>query len=98
MKMTRLILVTFAIPQVITKEGYFLDEDVGLFDAPFFGITASEADGMDPQHRLLLEITYEAFENGRYFQESDIPVHEAAKHSRLTCNLNLVQLAFQSQM
>nr|UWV21335.1 polyketide synthase 2 [Chaetomium globosum] len=48
---------------VIAKEGCFLKEDVGLFDAPFFGITASEAEGMDPQHRLLLEISYEAFEN-----------------------------------
>ncbi|KAK3300901.1 uncharacterized protein B0H64DRAFT_449476, partial [Chaetomium fimeti] len=48
---------------IITKEGCFLKEDVGLFDAPFFGITASEAEGMDPQHRLLLEISYEAFEN-----------------------------------
>ncbi|KAH6636358.1 hypothetical protein F5144DRAFT_619703 [Chaetomium tenue] len=48
---------------VIAKEGCFMKEDVGLFDAPFFGITASEAEGMDPQHRLLLEISYEAFEN-----------------------------------
>lgn len=50
--------------QITTKEGCFLKEDVGLFDAPFFGTTASEAEGMDPQHRLLLEIAYEAFENG----------------------------------
>lgn len=41
-----------------------MKDDPGLFDAPFFSITAAEADGMDPQQRLLLEVTYEALENG----------------------------------
>lgn len=40
-------------------------EDPGYFDSSFFGMTASEADGTDPQHRILLEVTYEAFENGK---------------------------------
>ncbi|OIW35579.1 hypothetical protein CONLIGDRAFT_63350 [Coniochaeta ligniaria NRRL 30616] len=48
---------------VITTEGCFMKDDPGLFDAPFFSITAAEADGMDPQQRLLLEVTYEALEN-----------------------------------
>ncbi|RAK74691.1 type I polyketide synthase [Aspergillus fijiensis CBS 313.89] len=48
---------------ITTKEGHFLKEDIGLFDAPFFSLTAAEAEGMDPQHRILLEVTYEAFEN-----------------------------------
>ncbi len=39
-------------------------KDPFLFDAQFFSITAAEADGMDPQHRMILEVTYEAFENG----------------------------------
>ncbi|PYI24168.1 ketoacyl-synt-domain-containing protein [Aspergillus violaceofuscus CBS 115571] len=38
--------------------------DPGYFDAPFFSITAKEAAGMDPAQRLLLEVAYEAFENG----------------------------------
>ncbi|KAJ6030975.1 Acyl transferase/acyl hydrolase/lysophospholipase [Penicillium herquei] len=44
--------------------GFFLEEDPALFDAPFFSITAKEAAGMDPLQRLLLEVAYEAFENG----------------------------------
>ncbi|PYH35606.1 uncharacterized protein BO87DRAFT_433312 [Aspergillus neoniger CBS 115656] len=49
--------------QITTKEGHFLKEDIAAFDAPFFSMTATEAEGMDPQHRILLEVTYEAFEN-----------------------------------
>ena len=48
---------------VVCKGGHFLQEDVGLFDAPFFSMTQGEANAMDPQQRLLLEITYEALEN-----------------------------------
>lgn len=43
--------------------GYFLNEDVSRFDAPFFNLTAQEAASLDPQQRILLECTYEALEN-----------------------------------
>ncbi|KAF5554613.1 polyketide synthase [Fusarium mexicanum] len=42
---------------------HFLKQDFKLLDAPFFGITPKEAKAMDPTHRLLLEATYEGFEN-----------------------------------
>ncbi|XP_044719870.1 KR domain-containing protein [Hirsutella rhossiliensis] len=42
---------------------HFLDEDVGLFDAPFFNMTRQEACALDPQQRILLECVYEALEN-----------------------------------
>jgi acyl transferase domain-containing protein len=45
------------------RGGFFLDEDVAAFDAPFFGIASAEASAMDPQQRLLLEVTYEALDN-----------------------------------
>jgi acyl transferase domain-containing protein len=42
-----------------------LKEDIKLFDAPFFSVSAPEAECMDPQQRFLLETTYRALENGR---------------------------------
>ncbi|GAA4208927.1 hypothetical protein GCM10022252_74770 [Streptosporangium oxazolinicum] len=41
--------------------GGFLDDAAG-FDAAFFGISPREAVAMDPQHRQLLEVSWEALE------------------------------------
>src|SRR6266567_3861086 len=40
-----------------TRWGGFLD-DVDSFDADFFGISQREAERMDPQQRLALEVCY----------------------------------------
>src|ERR1700756_4621829 len=46
----------------VSKWGAFLDDAAG-FDSEFFGINESEAIAIDPQHRLLLETTWEAVEH-----------------------------------
>ncbi|WP_078727538.1 type I polyketide synthase, partial [Mycobacterium tuberculosis] len=45
------------------KWGAYLD-NVGDFDPEFFGIGEKEAIAIDPQHRLLLETSWEAMEHG----------------------------------
>ena len=46
----------------VSKWGAFLD-DVAGFDSEFFGISEREATAIDPQHRLLLETSWEAMEH-----------------------------------
>lgn len=41
-------------------------EDIEQFDADFFGLSAREAELMDPQHRLLLELAYQSLEDAGY--------------------------------
>src|SRR5271157_2654286 len=48
--------------RTVSRWGGFLD-DVAGFDPEFFGISEREAAALDPQHRLLLEISWEAVEH-----------------------------------
>jgi acyl transferase domain-containing protein len=57
-------LHTYLLQKLTVRGGHFLKEDVAFFDAPFFSITANEAESMDPQQRGLLEAAYLALENG----------------------------------
>jgi len=47
---------SFGIPERFGKIN-----SIEHFDAAFFGVHGKQADKMDPQLRLLLEISYEAF-------------------------------------
>jgi acyl transferase domain-containing protein/NAD(P)-dependent dehydrogenase (short-subunit alcohol dehydrogenase family)/acyl carrier protein len=45
-----------------SKWGGFLD-DIASFDPDFFGLSRREAEAMDPQQRILLQVAYEAAED-----------------------------------
>ena len=64
--------------------GGFID-NIKMFDAAFFGISPIEAENMDPQQRLILELTYHALQSAGYsFQElagSDTGVFIGISHS-----------------
>ncbi|KAK4508593.1 hypothetical protein PRZ48_002332 [Zasmidium cellare] len=60
------------------KGGYFLQDDVRLFENDFFGINNKEATWMDPQQRKLLEVVFECFES------AGVPL-EKASGSNIGC-------------
>ncbi|MFC8102480.1 SDR family NAD(P)-dependent oxidoreductase [Streptomyces sp. NPDC057363] len=45
------------------RYGCFLDDDVYAYEPEFFGINAQEAPWVDPEHRLLSEVVWEAIEH-----------------------------------
>ncbi|KAL4900464.1 hypothetical protein BDW74DRAFT_188294 [Aspergillus multicolor] len=48
---------------IVTKHGFFIQDDISQFDAKFFGISSMEAHAMDPQQRLFLMTAFEALED-----------------------------------
>lgn len=46
-----------------TRGGYL--KDIKGFDSEFFAVAKTEADNIDPQQRMALELTWEAFEHAR---------------------------------
>jgi acyl transferase domain-containing protein len=55
--------------RMYTRHGGFID-GVDLFDPHVFGISPREAAAMDPQHRLLLEVAWEALEDAAIAPDS----------------------------
>lgn len=68
---TRWDMKKYYDPQ-IGKEGHIYCDRIGMldrvenFDPMFFEITPTEAEEMDPQHRLFLQEAYKAFEDAGY--------------------------------
>jgi amino acid adenylation domain-containing protein len=64
-----------AIPESLRNDPHYVRargvlSDVERFDAAFFGINPKEAEVMDPQQRLFLEVAWESLENAGYAPKS----------------------------
>ncbi len=70
----------------ISKWAAFLDDPTG-FDAEFFGIGDREALASDPQHRVLLETSWEAMEHAGLHSGSD-----RRDFDRRVCRLDALRL------
>ena len=76
-------------PRYVKARGIL--EDAEWFDAPFFGMSPTEALVVDPQHRLFLECSWEALEHAGYAPDKHsgvIGVYAGAgssQHARDVC-------------
>ncbi|MEQ8281588.1 MAG: SDR family NAD(P)-dependent oxidoreductase [Parvibaculum sp.] len=66
--------------------------DIRGFDAAFFGISAREADMMDPQQRMLLEMGWEALESG-----GQIPDHHAGRNCAVYIGISSTEYGSSQQ-
>ncbi|WP_280382202.1 polyketide synthase Pks13 [Nocardia wallacei] len=57
--------VAEAVEKSITRGGYLDQEVVKGFDAEFFAMSPVEVERVDPQQRLMMELTWEALEHAR---------------------------------
>jgi hypothetical protein len=65
------------------RRGGFLQESIYDFDAHFFGISSREAAILDPQQRVLLEVTWDSFqqrEERPVARDERIPVRGERAH------------------
>ncbi|MEY2932530.1 MAG: hypothetical protein RL033_3279, partial [Pseudomonadota bacterium] len=67
-------------PRYVPARGVL--DDVDCFDAAFFGVAPSEAQLMDPQQRILLEVGWEALEHAGYGGPLSFPVGVFASASQ----------------
>ena len=99
-------LTSAGVPEHVWRDPHYVRtapvlDDIESFDATFFGFAPSEAQMMDPQHRLLLECAWEAFEDAGYDPgefPGHIGVYAGANYSTYLLNNLLTQPDFALQM
>ncbi|OIW26267.1 putative equisetin synthetase [Coniochaeta ligniaria NRRL 30616] len=52
------------------QQSYFLDDDPADFDNNFFNVQPAEAEAIDPQQRMLMEVVYESLVDGGHSIEA----------------------------
>lgn len=78
-------------------------KDLSKFDAQFFGVHGKQANMMDPQARMLLELTYEAivdagkFLSACYGQVSNITFIIILRQASIRKHFAVPKLAFTSE-
>src|SRR5947209_16811104 len=80
-----------------TTWGGFVDAVAG-FDADFFGITPREAEAMDPQQRVLLEVAWEALEHAGLPPESLSGTRTAAMMGLSAWDYTIVNLERRAEI
>lgn len=78
--------------KISSRAGGFL-EHVAHFDAAFFHITPQEAERMDPQHRLLLEVAWEALEDAGQVTTSMDRLHTGVFIGMISSDYGATQLS-----
>jgi acyl transferase domain-containing protein len=74
-----------------SKGGYFLQQNVKLFDNLFFGIHNLEARYIDPQQRQLLKVVYKCLENAGESLESVSGANISCYVANFASNYVLIQ-------
>ena len=55
--------------KICASDGGFIEQPIDMFDYQFFGLSPREATFLDPQQRMLLEVSWEAFEDAHIVPE-----------------------------
>lgn len=68
-------------------KSYWLEQDHRVFDASFFNITPKEAEAIDPQQKILLEVVYKSIES------AGIPVQDFSG-KKVSCYVGTITADF----
>lgn len=79
--------------KTVSKWGGFVDQQIDMFDADFFGFSPREASCLDPLQRWLLEVSWEAFEDAGQRPEALRGSNVGVFIGAFTLDYNIMQLS-----